>query len=76
MENSEIVRLGDNAYFVVDSFSFYSSLVGAYDPMIANQTILFDWDTSSATQSPQQLTAEYQEDQTVAAPPSIAQVID
>lgn len=77
MENIEIVRLKDNAYFVVDSLGFYSSLVGGtYDPLIANQTIIRSWDTSTIIHSPQQFPAEYQEDQAVGIPPSIAQIID
>jgi hypothetical protein len=69
MENSEIVRLGDDAYFVVDFFGFSSSLVPAYDPIIANQTILSSWDTSTIIQPTQQFSTEYQEEDEVAIPP-------
>ncbi len=50
MENSAIVRIQENAYFVVDSFSFFTSVVTAYDPVTANQTLLSSWETSTTTQ--------------------------
>ncbi len=51
MENSKIVRVQENAYFIVDFYSFYSSSVTAYDPITANQTIVPNWDIGLLPQS-------------------------
>jgi hypothetical protein len=43
METAKVVQLQDDAYFIVDSFSFYGSGITSYDPFIANQTIIPSW---------------------------------
>jgi len=48
----ETKRVGDEAYFVIDTPSFEATLV-PYDPVIANQTILAGWSEVTLERGPE-----------------------
>jgi hypothetical protein len=45
MPKAKFEKIQEGAYFLVDPSNFQVS-VSTYDPLVANQTILFGWDES------------------------------
>jgi len=52
MGQAKFERIQEGAYFLIDPSSFQITII-SYDPVLANQTILFGWDTSRITEQEQ-----------------------
>jgi hypothetical protein len=50
MEKARFEKIQEGAYFLVDPSNFQVS-VSPYDPLVANQTILFGWDETKLEDS-------------------------